>query len=106
MSLRASALVARGRPVELPTATPGITSYESVGASTHATLPSRLRSRPFLAFVSRCAMVAAVIRTPFDQSGKQMVRDVLEGRYSVESDAELAVAIEICRGSHRGTERR
>ena len=34
-------------------------------------------------------MVAAVIRTPFDRFGKQMVRDALEGRCSVESDAEV-----------------
>ena len=34
-------------------------------------------------------MVAAVTRTPFDRFGKQMVRDALEGRYSVETDAEV-----------------
>jgi hypothetical protein len=34
-------------------------------------------------------MVAAVIRTPFDRLGKQMVRDAVEGRCSVESDAEV-----------------
>jgi hypothetical protein len=34
-------------------------------------------------------MVAAVIRTPFDRFGKQMIRDALEGRCSVESDAEV-----------------
>jgi hypothetical protein len=34
-------------------------------------------------------MVAAVIRTPFDRFGKQMVRDALEGRCYVESDAEV-----------------
>jgi hypothetical protein len=34
-------------------------------------------------------MVAAVIRTPFDRFGKQMVRDAVEGRCSVESDAEV-----------------
>jgi hypothetical protein len=31
-------------------------------------------------------MVAAVTRTPFDRLGKQMVRDALEGRSSVERD--------------------
>jgi hypothetical protein len=34
-------------------------------------------------------MVAAVTRTPFDRFGKQMVRDALEGRCSVETDAEV-----------------
>jgi hypothetical protein len=34
-------------------------------------------------------MVAAVIRTPFDRFGKQLVRDAVEGRCSVESDAEV-----------------
>ena len=34
-------------------------------------------------------MVAAVTRTPFDQFGKQLVRDALEGHCSVESDAEV-----------------
>ncbi len=34
-------------------------------------------------------MVAAVIRTPFDRFGKQMVRDAVEDRCSVESDAEV-----------------
>jgi hypothetical protein len=32
---------------------------------------------------------AAVTRTPFDRFGKQMVRDALEGRCSVETDAEV-----------------
>ena len=43
----------------------------------------------FFALASRRAMVAAVIRTPFDRFGKQMVRDALEGRCSVETDAEV-----------------
>jgi hypothetical protein len=30
-----------------------------------------------------------VTRTPFDWFGKQMVRDALEGRYAIESDAEV-----------------
>ena len=34
-------------------------------------------------------MVAAVIRTPSDWLGKQMVREALEGRCSVETDAEV-----------------
>jgi hypothetical protein len=34
-------------------------------------------------------MVAAAMRTPFDQFGKQMVREAIEGRYSVETDAEV-----------------
>jgi hypothetical protein len=34
-------------------------------------------------------MVAAVTRTPFDWLGKQLVRDALDGRCSVESDAEV-----------------
>jgi hypothetical protein len=34
-------------------------------------------------------MVAAVTRTRFDQAGKQLVRDALEGRSSVETDAEV-----------------
>jgi Domain of unknown function (DUF4351) len=34
-------------------------------------------------------MVAAVMRTPYDRFGKQMVRDALEGRCSVETDAEV-----------------
>jgi hypothetical protein len=34
-------------------------------------------------------MVAAVTRTPFDRFGKQMVRDALEDRCSVETDAEV-----------------
>ena len=34
-------------------------------------------------------MVGAAMRTRFDQLGKQMVRDALEGRCSVESDAEV-----------------
>ena len=34
-------------------------------------------------------MVAAAMRTPFDRFGKQMVRDALEGRCSVETDAEV-----------------
>jgi hypothetical protein len=34
-------------------------------------------------------MVAAAMRTPFDQFGKQMVRDALEGRCAVETDAEV-----------------
>ena len=32
-------------------------------------------------------MVAAVIRNPFDRFGKQLVRDALKGRGSVETDA-------------------
>jgi hypothetical protein len=43
----------------------------------------------FFAFASSRAMVAAVIRTPFDRFGKQMVRDAVEGLCSVESDAEV-----------------
>jgi hypothetical protein len=43
----------------------------------------------FFARASRRAMVAAVIRTPFDRFGKQMVRDAVEDRCSVESDAEV-----------------
>jgi len=35
-------------------------------------------------------MVAAVIRTPFDRFGKEMVREALEGRCSVEGDAEVS----------------
>jgi hypothetical protein len=34
-------------------------------------------------------MVVAVVRTPFDRLGKQMVSDAVEGRCSVESDAEV-----------------
>jgi hypothetical protein len=34
-------------------------------------------------------MVAAAMRTRFDQFGKQMVRDALEGRRSIETDAEV-----------------
>jgi hypothetical protein len=34
-------------------------------------------------------MVAAVTRTPFDRFGKQMARDALEHRCSVETDAEV-----------------
>ncbi|HEX8108801.1 MAG TPA: DUF4351 domain-containing protein [Kofleriaceae bacterium] len=34
-------------------------------------------------------MVAAVTRTRFDQAGKQLVRDALEGHCSVETDAEV-----------------
>jgi hypothetical protein len=34
-------------------------------------------------------MVAAVTRTPFDLLGKQLVRDAVEGRGSVETDAEV-----------------
>jgi hypothetical protein len=34
-------------------------------------------------------MVAAVTRTRFDQAGKQLVREALEGRCSVETDAEV-----------------
>jgi hypothetical protein len=41
------------------------------------------------ALASRRAMVAAVTRTPFDRFGEQMVRDALEGRCSVETDAEV-----------------
>jgi hypothetical protein len=43
----------------------------------------------FFALASRRAMVAAVTRTPFDRFGKQMVRDALEGRCAVETDAEV-----------------
>jgi hypothetical protein len=35
------------------------------------------------------AKVVAVTRTPFDRFGKQLVRDALEGRCSVETDAEV-----------------
>jgi hypothetical protein len=48
-----------------------------------------LRSRRFLALTSRRAIVAAVTRTPFDRLGKDLVREALEGRCSVESDAEV-----------------
>jgi hypothetical protein len=34
-------------------------------------------------------MVATVMRTRFDQAGKQLVREALEGRCSVETDAEV-----------------
>jgi hypothetical protein len=34
-------------------------------------------------------MVVEVTRTPFDRFGKQLVRDALEGRCSIESDAEV-----------------
>jgi hypothetical protein len=34
-------------------------------------------------------MVAAVTRTPFDRFGKQLVRDAVDGRCSVETDAEV-----------------
>jgi hypothetical protein len=34
-------------------------------------------------------MVAAVTRTPYDRFGKQMVHDALEGRWSIETDAEV-----------------
>jgi hypothetical protein len=43
----------------------------------------------FFVLASHRAMVAAVTRTPFDRFGKQMVRDALEGRCSVETDAEV-----------------
>ena len=43
----------------------------------------------FFALASRRAMVAAVTRTRFDQAGKQLVRDALEGHCSVETDAEV-----------------
>jgi hypothetical protein len=43
----------------------------------------------FFALASRRATVAAVIRTPFDRLGKQMVRDAVDDRCSVESDAEV-----------------
>jgi hypothetical protein len=55
----------------------------------HTTLQCCFRSRPFLALILRRATVAAVIPTPFDRVGKQMVRDALEGRCSVETDAEV-----------------
>ena len=43
----------------------------------------------FFALASLRAMVAAAMRTRFDQFGKQMVREALEGRCSVEPDAEV-----------------
>jgi len=43
----------------------------------------------FFALASRRAIVAAVTRTRFDQAGKQLVREALEGRCSVETDAEV-----------------
>ncbi|HSR95970.1 MAG TPA: DUF4351 domain-containing protein, partial [Kofleriaceae bacterium] len=46
-------------------------------------------TRCFFVVVLRRAMVAAVTRTPFDRFGKQLVRDALEGRRSVETDAEV-----------------
>jgi len=49
----------------------------------------RLRSCRCFALASLRAMVAAAMRTRFDQFGKQMVRDALEDRCSVETDAEV-----------------
>jgi hypothetical protein len=43
----------------------------------------------FFVVASRRAMVAAVTRTPYDRFGKQLVRDALERRCSVETDAEI-----------------
>src|SRR5690349_22591776 len=43
----------------------------------------------FFAVASRRAMVAVVTRTRFDQAGKQLVRDALEGHCSIETDAEV-----------------
>lgn len=43
----------------------------------------------FFALAPLRAMVAALMRTRFDQFGKQMVREALEGRCSVETDAEV-----------------
>ena len=43
----------------------------------------------FFALASRRAKVAAVTRTRFDRAGKELVREALEGRCSVETDAEV-----------------
>jgi len=43
----------------------------------------------FFALASLRAMVAAAMRTRFDQFGKQMVRDAVEGRCFIETDAEV-----------------
>ncbi len=43
----------------------------------------------FFALASSRATVAAVIRTPYDQLGKQVTHDALEGRWSVVTDAEV-----------------
>jgi hypothetical protein len=43
----------------------------------------------FFVLASHRAKVVAVTRTPFDRFGKQLVRDALEGRCSVETDAEV-----------------
>ena len=48
-----------------------------------------MRSRRLFALASCRAMVAAAMRTRFDQFGKQMVRDALEDHCSVETDAEV-----------------
>jgi uncharacterized protein DUF4351 len=49
------------------------------------------RARSCFVPASRRAMVAAVMRTRFDQFGKQMVREALDGHCLVESDAEVTV---------------
>ena len=46
----------------------------------------------FLVHAFRRAMVGAVTPTPFDRFGKEMVRDAVEGRCTVESDAEVSAS--------------
>jgi len=58
------------------------------GRSSSAKLPVVFVAN-FFVFALRHAMVAAPMRTRFDQFGKQMVRTALEIRGSVETDAEV-----------------
>ena len=67
-------------------AVPGITSYEASAFLRLRSFQAASVQGRFFALASRRAMVAAVNRNPFDRFGKQLVRDALAGRCSVESD--------------------
>jgi hypothetical protein len=67
----------------------GTTSYEASALQrAQCFLRARIHDCLF-ALASPRAMVAAAMRARYDQLGKQMIRDLLEGRCSVETDAEV-----------------
>jgi hypothetical protein len=72
----------------------GTVVSRSIDLVAHPTLHAGRRActpaRCFLVLVWCHAIVAAPMRTRFDQFGKQMVRAALQGRGSVETDAEVA----------------
>jgi hypothetical protein len=68
---------------------PGIRAYEAPAFQRMQRFQAACVHVRFLALASLRGMVAAAMRTRFDQFGKQMVRDALEGRCSVETDAEV-----------------